>query len=91
MTDDGHKDLYFQLGRAKEEIAKLDKQVALLAQNTRHIVEGVQRVADAVARHVETHDQSATTWKTSAINFGFTMLGLAVAGGVGAVVATLAG
>ena len=89
MTDDhdGHKELYFQLGKAKDEIASLDKQVALLAQNTKHIVEGVQRVADAVSSHVKSHKENVSTLKTSAINFGFTMLGLAVAGGVGAGVA----
>jgi len=93
MTNDhdGHEDLYFQIDKAKDAIAELDKQVAVLAQNTSHIVEGVQRVAEAVTKHVESHKDTATTFKTSAINFGFTMLGLAVAGGVGAVVAKFAG
>jgi hypothetical protein len=89
MVDDhdGHKELYFQINNAKDEIANLDKQVALLAQNTAHIVEGVQRVASAISEHVGSHKENVSTLKTSAINFGFTMLGLAVAGGVGAVVA----
>jgi len=88
MTPDGeHKELYFQLGQAKHEIAELDKQVALLALNTSHIVEGVQRVADAVSKHVASHKETASTVRTSAVNFGFQMLGLAVAGGVGAAVA----
>ena len=93
MTDDhdGHKELYFQIGKAKEEIANLDKQVALLAQNTGHIVEGVQRVAEAMSDHVGTHKKNSSTLKSSAITFAFNMLSLGVAGGVGFVVAKLAG
>jgi hypothetical protein len=89
--DDGHDKLYYQINGAKEAIAELDKQVALLAQNTAHIVEGVHAVSNAVADHVKSHKDNTSTVKTCAINFGFTMLGLAVAGGVGAVVAKLAG
>jgi hypothetical protein len=93
MTDEhgDHKELYYQINNAKEAISELDKQVALLAQNTAHIVEGVQNVADAISDHMKSHKENTSTLKTSAINFGFTMLGLAVAGGVGAVVAKFAG
>ena len=83
MTDD-HEKIYFQINQAKEAIAGLDKQVALLAQSMNGVV-------GSMTDHVNSHKENQKCIKTSAINFLFTMLGLAVAGGVGAVIAKFAG
>jgi len=83
MTSD-HEKIYFQINETKAFIAELDKQVALLAQSTSNL-------AKSMTDHVKSHKENASTLKVSAINFVFTMLGLAIAGGVGAVVARFVG
>ena len=83
MTDD-HEKIYFQINAAKAAVAELDKQVALLAQSTNNL-------AKAMTEHVDSHKDNAKCLKSSAMSFFFTMLGLAIAGGVGAVIAKFAG
>jgi len=91
MTDDGHKDLYFQIRENASSIGELRTQVALMVQSTQHIAEATQNVAQSIVNHVSTHKENVSTLKTSAINFAFTMLGLGIAGGIGAVIAKFAG
>ena len=83
MTSD-HEKIYFQINQAKAAVAELDKQVALLAQSTNNL-------AKAMTDHVDSHKDNAKCFKSSAVNFFFTMLSLAIAGGVGAVIAKFAG
>ena len=93
MTDDhnGHKELYFQIRENEKATSELRTQVAVLVVTSQHIAESSQIVANAMADHVTTHKENASTWKTSAISFGFNMLSLCIAGGVGAAIAKLAG
>jgi hypothetical protein len=79
MTDD-HDRIYYQINQAKEAISALDKQVALMAQSN-------EAMAKIMTDHMSLHKETRSTVKTSVINFVFTMLGLAVAGGVGAAIA----
>jgi hypothetical protein len=79
MTDD-HDRIYYQINQAKEAISALDKQVALMAQSN-------EAMAKIMTDHMNLHKETRSTVKTSVINFVFTMLGLAVAGGVGAAIA----
>ena len=83
MTDD-HEKIYFQINAAKSAVAELDKQVALLAQSTNNL-------AKAMTDHVDSHKDNAKCVKSAATNFIFQMIGLCVAGGVGAVIAKFAG
>jgi len=87
---DEHKDLYFQIRENTKAQAELRTQVALMVQSTQHIAEATQNVARAIASHVDSHKKNASTFKTSAINFAFNMLGLGIAGGVGAAIAQFA-
>lgn len=91
MTDDGHKELYFQIRENTKANSELRTQVALMVQSTQHIAEATQNVAQAIASHVDAHKENASTLKTSAVSFAFNMLGLGIAGGVGAAIAQFAG
>jgi len=82
--DDDHSRIYYQINQAEKAITALDKQVALMAQSN-------EAMAKIMTDHMSLHKETTSSVKTCAINFGFTMLGLAVAGGVGAVVAKFAG
>jgi hypothetical protein len=79
MTDD-HDRIYYQINQAEKAITALDKQVALMAQSN-------EAMAKIMTDHMNLHKETRSTVKTSVINFVFTMLGLAVAGGVGAAIA----
>jgi hypothetical protein len=83
MTGD-HDKIYYQINLAKEAIAALDKQVALLAQSN-------ETLAKVMTDHMDLHKETCSSLKTSAISLVFMMIGLAIAGGVGAAVAAIAG
>ena len=83
MTDD-HDRIYYQINQAKEAISALDKQVALMAQSN-------EAMAKIMTDHMDLHKETSASVKTSAISLVFTLIGLAVAGGVGAAVAAFVG
>ena len=81
MTDD-HDRIYYQINQAKEAIASLNTQVALMAQSN-------ETMAKVMTDHMDLHKENASTWKSSAITFGFAVLAMALSSGVAVVVSKL--